>query len=920
MRQDFKKPFRQEIVENFISGLKDGTSLACPFEAGEIISPVNGASGKAYSGVNRLILSRRGGLDPRWLTKRQADELGYQSKESAQARRLVFWEYSKEAPALNPDGSPRLNNVGNQIMETVKRDRPAMRYYAVYQAADLLTHDGRELPPYEPPAASQDPLDRASAILANSGASIRHQPSLNAANYKMSADLIILPEPGLMSEMDYYSQAIEELVSWTGHPDRLGWLADQKTESQQIQGGIQETLAKAMVAQDLGLKISQPLVNSLTVKTWENALAKDPDMLFRAAMQADNIRLYVMSQEQRQEQGLAEKESRPLREAYHSQAFRPAGPDDPEQSGPWIPTADEQEAVVFAVVSGKDQSVISTFDNREASVSEADRLNLGAKPTLKYSGAAIALDVPFEEKDMVKALGATWNREISAWCARPGVELNKLGRWIPAQELNRPGLIETGINDRLALDVPYKRRQEAKDLGAFFDNQKWAWVSSVNNKNLDELTKKFPPVPDLYAFPDPAADMAAVPEIASERVVLEVPFEEKHLAKAAGAKWNREEKVWAAEAGTDLSKLSRWIPEKEPEPEKVLAAAQEFAKVLKEAGFQMDELPNMDGKIYRVPIQEGKPGAKDGAYYASMNAEQPNGWLKNHKTGEYRAWIYSGQELTATGKEDQKARAAEKRQAREGKAEKLSMAKWASGLDVATEFAGQIDGLVPTCELLKNPYLEVAGVNAVGGVRRDDDGNLMVPGVNIEGRLQTIQTIAPNGEMHFEKGGNRAGAMCVIDGFDVISKTDLQTGLPVFRPEYTDHGDESLNRDLLIAEDFATGASLHMATGLPVVVAFSLDNLSKVAGAVRDKYPQANILVCANDHPERASNLCLKKAEEAAKKVGGKLVVPEFSDLEKKAGLATFNDLHKTCGLETVTRAINQARQQGQSQNAGLSR
>ncbi|MDL2259673.1 DUF5710 domain-containing protein [Deltaproteobacteria bacterium OttesenSCG-928-K17] len=919
MSNDSKPNHRKEIINRFLDGLQNGDSpFAYPFASGEIQPPVNGVSGKTYSSVNRLILSQRGGTDPRWLTKRQMDELGYQPKEAAQTQRLVFWDFYKETPALNQDGSPRLNNIGNQIMEKVRRDRPAMRFYEVYNARDLLTQDGRELPSYEAPAPEKSSIERATDILANSGAVISHRPSVNAANYKMSSDTIILPDPGLVSEEEYYSQAIEELVSWTGHPDRLGWLVDQKTESQQVQGSLQETLSKAMVAQDLGFPVSQTLASPLTLKTWARTLEKDPDMLFRAATQADNIRLYVMSQERGLDHELGEDAARPSRSAYYSQSFRPAGPDEQEKSGPWIPVIDEQEATVFAVLSSRDQFVVSTFDNREASVAEADRLNLGAKPSLKYSGDIIVLEVPYEEKDMVKSLGATWDRKSGSWCARPGVELNKLSRWIPAPELNRPGLIEPDANERITLDVPYKQRQEAKDLGAFFDSQQGAWLTSVNNKNLAELTKKFPPVQENGLALD-LAETAAVPEIATERVVLDVPFEEKNQAKAAGAKWDRDNKVWVADPGTDLTRLGQWIPEKEPEPEKVLAATEEFAKVLEKSGFQLDGPPVMNGSIQRVAIAGGKPNARDGAYYATLKGEQPSGWLKNHKTGEYQAWISSGQEMTAAGKKSQKANETAKRQSKREMAEMAAMIKWESSQDVTEEFASQIDGMTSTSDLLKNPFLEVAGVNAMGGVRRDDDGNLLVPAVNSEGKLLTIQTISPNGEAHFEKNCLRSGAMCLIDSHDLISTRDQQTGLPVFRDKYADYV-EANERDILIAEDYATGASLSMATSLPVAVALSPDNLPSVAKTIKAKYPEASILVCANNNPERYSNLSLKAAEEAARKVGGKVVVPEFTEMEIKAGLATFNDVHKTLGLEAVSKTVNQVRQQGQANNTGLSR
>ena len=41
----------------------------------------------------------------------------------------------------------------------------------------------------------------------------------------------------------------------------------------------------------------------------------------------------------------------------------------------------------------------------------------------------------------------------------------------------------------------------------------------------------------------------------------------------------------------------------------------------------------------------------------------------------------------------------------------------------------------------------------------------------------------------------------------------------------------------LIAEGYATAASLHEATGLPVIVAFDAGNLLPVAQAIHKRYP-----------------------------------------------------------------------------------
>lgn len=53
------------------------------------------------------------------------------------------------------------------------------------------------------------------------------------------------------------------------------------------------------------------------------------------------------------------------------------------------------------------------------------------------------------------------------------------------------------------------------------------------------------------------------PRPAPEKTWLKVPFKQKELAKAAGARWDRDEKSWYAPEGTDLNPLAHWLPEHE---------------------------------------------------------------------------------------------------------------------------------------------------------------------------------------------------------------------------------------------------------------------------------------------------------------------------------------------------------------------
>lgn len=144
---------------------------------------------------------------------------------------------------------------------------------------------------------------------------------------------------------------------------------------------------------------------------------------------------------------------------------------------------------------------------------------------------------------------------------------------------------------------------------------------------------------------------------------------------------------------------------------------------------------------------------------------------------------------------------------------------------------------------------------------------------------------------------------------------------------------------VLVAEGYATGASLHEATGLPVAIAFDANNLAPVAAALRKRYPNVRILVCADDDRFGKCKACRERivlgaeqlslctacgkehgvqntgvnfASSAALEVGGAFVTPTFADdegrknayLETGAKITDFNDLHVREGLHVVRAQI----------------
>jgi putative DNA primase/helicase len=117
---------------------------------------------------------------------------------------------------------------------------------------------------------------------------------------------------------------------------------------------------------------------------------------------------------------------------------------------------------------------------------------------------------------------------------------------------------------------------------------------------------------------------------------------------------------------------------------------------------------------------------------------------------------------------------------------------------------------------------------------------------------------------------------------------------------------------VLVAEGYATAASLHAATGYPVVCAFDAGNLKPVAEALRTRYKQAKILICADDDCFTEGNPGVASASAAAMAVAGEWVKPVFADEAGRHAkheangtkLTDFNDLHAAEGLGAVGAVV----------------
>jgi len=198
----------------------------------------------------------------------------------------------------------------------------------------------------------------------------------------------------------------------------------------------------------------------------------------------------------------------------------------------------------------------------------------------------------------------------------------------------------------------------------------------------------------------------------------------------------------------------------------------------------------------------------------------------------------------------------------------------------------------------ESPYLVRKGVQA-HGVRFAPGGWLLVPVCDGAGKVLNLQRIAPTKptdggpDKLFLPGSRKTGLWHLVG--TVASDPATMDAPPV----------------LLVAEGYATGASLYEATGHPVAVAFDAGNLKPVALALRQLYPAALLVLCGDDdratEAATGTNPGRVKATAAARAVGGLAVFP--------AGLpdggSDFNDLHQhhggAAGLEAVGAIVRAA-------------
>lgn len=246
----------------------------------------------------------------------------------------------------------------------------------------------------------------------------------------------------------------------------------------------------------------------------------------------------------------------------------------------------------------------------------------------------------------------------------------------------------------------------------------------------------------------------------------------------------------------------------------------------------------VDGLVHRYHDRlNDKRGVRNGWYFAIHNPDGTiGGTVGSHKLQLSRNWCTS---ITRTFTAAEKAEFARKQAAARARAEAKRLQRKAE----AEKKAARLWSRSRPADLA-HPYIIRKGVQAH---RTRQMGDLLVLDYrDIGGRITTLQFISPDGGKRFLSGGAVAGSS------------------HRFGPKITDA--------VICCEGWATGATLHEATGHPVCVCGSAGNLAPVAKGIREKYPTVSIIIAGDADP-----VGRKAATDAAEMVNGVVCLPDFS-------------------------------------------
>lgn len=295
---------RQKLVNTLIEFIENNPTQ---WEAGwykvATEPPFNGKSEKAYKGLNAFYLCvlsmLKGYRDPRWVTFKQAKELGGNVKSGEKSSEIFYWSFYDKATKKPYEEKTCEGMTKKERLEYWEKNvRPVIKFYQVFNAeqCENLPEYKRETTPEMEAEERQRQNAVIEQIIANSDAPVNYDGG-NRAYYSPAEDSIHLPAiKDFKTMQDYYATALHEIAHSTGHESRLNRnLLSLFGTSEYAKEELRAELASVFMQVEYGISIEGKHFENhgAYLAGWLKSVKDNKNDFFAAATDAEKITGYI---------------------------------------------------------------------------------------------------------------------------------------------------------------------------------------------------------------------------------------------------------------------------------------------------------------------------------------------------------------------------------------------------------------------------------------------------------------------------------------------------------------------------------------------------------------------------------------------------------------------------------------------------
>ena len=871
-KKNAEQRFTDDFISEIIEAVRNNTAPWQQSWPSGLIAPYNAVKGNTYSGRNAVRLFfqglRRGYTDPRWATAHQIKEMQGHIRKGEKGTGILYYG---QRIVIEDDGTEKMLGVVRHyyVFNIEQTNLPVLQRETLREVTPDLPAFAELLTIHNPRMAPGEPM------------------------YDPNTDTIRMLDKGAFTnDGEYYSAFFHEMGHWTGHESRLnrdlthpfgtpgyareelvaelssfmlslehglpfspkqshaylqGWAerTGQELEDALRQGFKDATAAKNFIDAPLRerqqereqqVELATPLTSrdeaetapekgrAVQTETTQEYQPKHGDVVRTYYTRTGKIGAEVRI-------SISHHETRPICYHYIGKWGAASGVTPEELSkedakwrttrrgitivdGPAAAiafgnasltiTANEKntERKVSSATTAAEQSAATAAPEAEQAASAAEQSAETAAPEAEQAAPAAEQSAEPVTPETEQAAPAA---EQSAEAAAPEVEQ-------AAPAAHKPDVRETS-----ATTMTSKTSKSADD----------AVVQAYVAERFDKLFRR--------AY-DEQAMVAEVME--TRRVYLAVSWDERHEAKALGAKWDKKNSCWYALNKSLLPPLQKF--NRQPGDYQRAGSGdslEDLRAMAASMGLDVERFDTTPNVWHRVPV-EGRRTTIDGAYKIWRNADGVTGaTVKNLVTGETRTWSDRGARRDPVPDIVQRAAQLNREEQIQAQDQVRAQLNIMRGQDALAAYK-----MLPDARG-DEPYFARKHMTSSHGIKRLEDGTMVIPLINGERvgawadtpkdrylGLVSLQTIAPDGTKMLMKQAAKSGAYFPI-------------GSPAARAVPT---------HIVLAEGIATAEAAHqiLAGGdrrVLAVAAIDAGNLVHVASTLQHMFPAAKKIIAVDN-------------------------------------------------------------------------